>query len=239
MAKHWIGWIGVGFLLAACSIPMPTLPPAASTRQPSAGEEAGLPNPASVYCEEQGYTLTIRTDAEGGQYGVCLFPDGSECEEWAYYRGACAPASVQAAAADEMITYVSVDHGFAFDYSASWTLEEAPHALKLTRGEALIYIAYKSSDETWGIHWTGMPEGEWVAAGEVPFLGQMLTKTHLVFDGKVKVVTYQLPVDTPSGSGIEVRVRVDDRSHTSYADAEISDDLQAETEAILASFRYP
>ena len=51
----------------------------------------GLANPASVYCAEQGYTLEMRTDADGGQYGVCIFPDGSECEEWAFYRDECSP----------------------------------------------------------------------------------------------------------------------------------------------------
>jgi putative hemolysin len=52
---------------------------------------AGLPNPASVYCEQQGYKSEIRTAADGSQYGVCVFPDGSECDEWAYYRGECGP----------------------------------------------------------------------------------------------------------------------------------------------------
>lgn len=52
-------------------------------------DDTGLANPASVFCEEQGGTLEIRTD-EAGQYGVCVFDDGSECEEWAYYRGECA-----------------------------------------------------------------------------------------------------------------------------------------------------
>jgi putative hemolysin len=56
-----------------------------------AEENVGLPNPASVYCEEQGGTLEIRTEADGGQYGVCIFPDGSECDEWAYFRGECKP----------------------------------------------------------------------------------------------------------------------------------------------------
>ena len=51
----------------------------------------GLPNPASVYCEEQGGQLEMRTDEDDGQYGVCIFPDGSECEEWAFYRGECSP----------------------------------------------------------------------------------------------------------------------------------------------------
>ncbi len=51
----------------------------------------GLANPASVHCEEQGGTLDIRTDADSGQYGVCVFADGSQCEEWALFRGECEP----------------------------------------------------------------------------------------------------------------------------------------------------
>ncbi len=56
-------------------------------------ETAQLANPASVYCEDQGFTLEIRTADDGSQSGFCIFPDGSECEEWAYYRNECAPAS--------------------------------------------------------------------------------------------------------------------------------------------------
>jgi putative hemolysin len=57
---------------------------------------AGLPNPASVYCGEQGGTLDIRADEEGNQYGFCVFEDGSECDEWAFYRGECAPGTEDA-----------------------------------------------------------------------------------------------------------------------------------------------
>ena len=53
-------------------------------------EDPGLANPASVYCEEQGGTLDLRTTDEG-TVGYCVFSDGSECEEWAYYRGECTP----------------------------------------------------------------------------------------------------------------------------------------------------
>jgi putative hemolysin len=52
----------------------------------------GVPNPASEYCEAQGYTVEMRTDA-GGTAGYCIFPDGTECEEWAFYRGECAPGT--------------------------------------------------------------------------------------------------------------------------------------------------
>lgn len=49
-----------------------------------------LANPASVYCEEQGGTVELR-EGEGGTAGYCVFEDGSECDEWAYFRGECAP----------------------------------------------------------------------------------------------------------------------------------------------------
>lgn len=62
-------------------------------------EEPGMANPASVYCDEQGGTLEIRSDASGGQYGVCMFDDGTECEEWAYFNGECAPGDMEEAPA--------------------------------------------------------------------------------------------------------------------------------------------
>ena len=62
--------------------------------------EAEVANPASVYCEEQGGTVEIRTDDTGEQLGVCVFDDGSECEEWALYRGECEPGEDTADATD-------------------------------------------------------------------------------------------------------------------------------------------
>ena len=76
-------WLYVGTVLV-----LGTLVLGACCAQPTS--ETELANPASVYCEEQGYTLEMRTD-EIGTYGVCIFPDGTECEEWAYYRGECGP----------------------------------------------------------------------------------------------------------------------------------------------------
>lgn len=52
-----------------------------------------LANPASVHCVEEGGTLEIREGDDGGQIGVCVFDDGSECEEWAFYRGECEPGA--------------------------------------------------------------------------------------------------------------------------------------------------
>jgi hypothetical protein len=47
-----------------------------------------MPNPASKHCVDQGGKVDIR-DETGGQVGYCVFPDGSECEEWAFFRGEC------------------------------------------------------------------------------------------------------------------------------------------------------
>ncbi len=46
----------------------------------------GMPNPASVYCEEQGGKSVSRKNSDGSEYGVCVFEDGKEIEEWEYFR---------------------------------------------------------------------------------------------------------------------------------------------------------
>jgi putative hemolysin len=75
-------------ILAACVNKTPVPTPVTLV-----DEDAQIANPASVYCGKYGGKLEIRTDASGGQMGICIFADGSECEEWAYFRGECAPAS--------------------------------------------------------------------------------------------------------------------------------------------------
>jgi len=54
--------------------------------------ESNMPNPASEYCEENDGALEIRTDDTGSQVGYCVFEDGIEYEEWAFYRGECQPS---------------------------------------------------------------------------------------------------------------------------------------------------
>ena len=49
----------------------------------------GLANPAAEYCINSGYTLEFRKNSDGGQYGVCQFPDGTECDEWDFYNKKC------------------------------------------------------------------------------------------------------------------------------------------------------
>ena len=49
---------------------------------------ANIANTASVNCIARGGKLEIRQNKKG-QYGVCLFDDNRQCEEWALFRGEC------------------------------------------------------------------------------------------------------------------------------------------------------
>ncbi len=72
--------------LAACSTPQTQVvieSPATDIPQ------VGMPNPASVFCSQKGNKLVINTAPDGSQNGVCVFPDGNSCDEWAFYRGEC------------------------------------------------------------------------------------------------------------------------------------------------------
>lgn len=70
--RHWLSLTPLIMVLVAC----------ASRERPV----VGTPNPASVHCEQLGGESEIRTDPDGGQYGVCRLPDGRVCEEWALFR---------------------------------------------------------------------------------------------------------------------------------------------------------
>ncbi len=69
------------------------------TPEPTATEtlQVNMPNPASVYCGQNGNKLEIRTAADGSQSGICIFQDGTTCDEWAYFRGECGPEAQKSA----------------------------------------------------------------------------------------------------------------------------------------------
>jgi putative hemolysin len=39
-----------------------------------------------VHCVSKGGKLEIRKNKDGGEFGVCLLPDGSQVEEWELFR---------------------------------------------------------------------------------------------------------------------------------------------------------
>jgi putative hemolysin len=54
-----------------------------------ASAQGQLANPASQYCVAHDGVLKIESRPDGGQYGVCLFVDNRQCEEWALFRKEC------------------------------------------------------------------------------------------------------------------------------------------------------
>jgi putative hemolysin len=91
MKLRWIvPLLFVVLLVAACGGKAEETP--TTFESPLATDAPGIANPASKFCEDQGHQLEIRTEA-GGQVGYCIFSDGTECEEWAFYRGECAPGT--------------------------------------------------------------------------------------------------------------------------------------------------
>jgi putative hemolysin/predicted secreted protein len=79
-------------LLAAGCTQQTTTPPVTT---PASSQIA---NPASVYCGQMGGTLEIKTDATGGQYGMCSFGNGTSCEEWALFNDKVCKPGVAAVA---------------------------------------------------------------------------------------------------------------------------------------------
>jgi putative hemolysin len=165
--KNWIILIGIGIALtlAACARKTPT-----PTIIPLVDKDAEIANPASVYCGQYGGTLEIRTDETGGQMGVCVFADGSECEEWAYFRGECAPASAlqdtltpvppstgpatpsPETAIDGWKIYRDANTGLYFEYPPNATLEAVngnPQALSIIGPDSwpTFYVSFPSDRE--------------------------------------------------------------------------------------------
>lgn len=46
----------------------------------------GLPNPASVFCQNQGGKVDIRKNIDGSESGRCTLPSGQSCDEWSFFR---------------------------------------------------------------------------------------------------------------------------------------------------------
>ncbi len=117
-----------------------------------ATQDASLPNPASVFCEQQGYTLELRTAPDGSQGGACVFPDGSECDEWAYFRGDCKPTVPVTPIGSSQVDsqgwkiFTNETHGYSFLYPAEATLVTNDEPLK-----SMTIYGSGMGNESWSI----------------------------------------------------------------------------------------
>ena len=82
--------IVAGLLAAGCT--QQAAPSPATTLTPTLTQAAGMANPASVNCGKVGATSEIMNNPDGSQYGMCTFPNGTSCEEWALFNNeGCKP----------------------------------------------------------------------------------------------------------------------------------------------------
>jgi putative hemolysin len=54
----------------------------------SAGFVSAANNPAGVYCTRLGYVYDVE-ETSAGQRGICILPDGTNCDEWDFLKGKC------------------------------------------------------------------------------------------------------------------------------------------------------
>jgi len=87
--------IVAGLLVAGCTqqtspVQTPTITPTIMVT--AAPTSASIANPASVNCRKVGAVNEIMKNADGSEYGICKFLNGTSCEEWSLYRGeGCKP----------------------------------------------------------------------------------------------------------------------------------------------------
>lgn len=87
MSTQAIGYALIGLILGALTINYIFTDSPEAPAQLS-GSGVTVANPASVFCVENGGSLSMNTTAEG-TVGTCTFPTGEQCEEWALFRGEC------------------------------------------------------------------------------------------------------------------------------------------------------
>lgn len=200
----WIFTLPVILLvLTSCTAPQtpPTVVPV-----PTDIPQADMPNPASVFCVEQGYTSEIRTAADGSQTGYCIFPGGSECDEWMYYRGECGSSVPPPPPTNEIVdgwrTYRNELLGYSFQYPADAEIGIDDNPLK-----SLSISGPGMGEEFWGISHPSDRE-EFRPPEDVDLL-QWLTDHYLVGEKRMP--------DTQIAGTLAIHYR-HERSPQSYAD---------------------
>jgi len=190
---------------------------------PDVLDEANIPNPAAAYCEQQGYRVEIRTAEDGSQAGYCIFPDGSECDEWAYFRSECGPAEQNGLATSPTAiptarpvdpadyqgwwTYTHPEYGFSIMLPEDWKVEEVTtsdplmngHMLNLTTEELNIRMAFRRLGEEALLWPTGVGAGEFIEQGTLEVAGQPASRFYFVCpNGVINYIWYHDGDDSPN-----------------------------------------
>lgn len=78
------------FAFVGCGGNTPATVEGTETKAENSVPETEVANPASANCVSQGGKVEMQKDENGSQFGVCIFDDGSRCEEWSLFKKNCA-----------------------------------------------------------------------------------------------------------------------------------------------------
>ena len=212
-------------LLTGCTLVTPQPTHAALQETPTTQPiTAGLPNPASAYCVEQGYKSEIRTATDSSQTGACVFPDGSECDEWAYFRNEYGPASqggattspteiptpfpIDPADYQGWWTYINAVYGFSVMLPEDWIVDETTTFDPLMNGHWIILrpekgienfsirMTFRRTGEDTSLWPTGVGAGSFVPQGTLDMGGHAVQRVLFVCPaGQVNEIWYQGAVE--------------------------------------------
>lgn len=225
-------WLVTAIALGACAPRQATRLP---TETPVSGQ-AQIANPAAAYCVKSGHTWQIRTAADGSQYGACVFADGTECEEWAFFRGECI-AGVRPTETPMACGRVSIpDLGLTFEVPPGWQKQD----------QGWVWAPGPGSTVRLGIAWRDVELGQ-EPESILPANAVVLLRSEGPQFPWGVAVTYKLQVMQPAGQGqvraLETHVVVTRRHKRFdfYASASSDEDLdllEGALQGLLASISW-
>ncbi len=226
------------FTALACNLsllPVTSTPATSVTEIAPPTEIFGEPDLAA-YCQKNGNEYESRS-APGGQYGVCVFPDKSECLDFDYYEGRCKPGD-----------YLTVPTPY---FHAPW-FEDQKYGFRLEAdcgfggwGNKVIFSCSSEAGNPFtlivGYGWVDeqIPPLDFNAdirdfqeSGTFKLLGQDIPKKILGVNGKVRQVAY--------GPNLEIgRLRLSMWLADAEGDPlqfEVTPEMQADAEKYISTF---
>jgi len=251
-------------LLLVCS----TFLASCASKQVVSTPDTDLPNPASAYCEQQGNRLVLMTAADGSQRGVCIFSDGSSCDEWAFFRGECAPGMQVSPASPTTIptampidpedyqgwwTYTQPVYNFSIMLPADWTITEESTSDSPLNGHLLnlhpakgsienIRMTFRRTGEETLLWPTGVGQGEFIPQGMLEVSGQAAQRLLLVCPGgEVTSIWYHQSEEIPNISRGDLEFGIIFSASVVHCEAgyTLGGKIQQVGENIIASLKVP
>jgi putative hemolysin len=193
---------------------------------PITSPDANMSNPASDYCIQQGNVLEIITAEDGSQSGICIFPNGSSCDEWAFYRGECGPQAQEYSSSDisevsptpsigpddyqGWWTYTNPIYNFTIMLPEDWVADETTAFDSQLNGHMIrihprynaeyenIRLTFRQVGDETPLWPTGVGQGDFVPQGTLDISGEPVLRIMLVCPtGEITSIWYHQAEGTP------------------------------------------